>query len=50
MGAKIKLLLSSMTDDSENTNALGFPKPISWTKAFVQIATKMAGVPTSVFI
>ena len=50
MGAKIKLLLSSMTDDSENTNALGFPKPISWTKAFVQIATKMAGIPTSVFI
>jgi hypothetical protein len=50
MGAKVKLLLSSMTDDSENTNALGFPKPISWTKAFVQIATKMAGIPTSVFI
>lgn len=50
MGAKIKLLLSSMTDSSETTNALGFPKPISWTKAFVQIATKMAGIPTSVFI
>lgn len=50
VGAKIKLLLSSMTDSSENTNALGFPKPITWDKAFMQIATRMAGVPTSVFI
>jgi len=50
MGKKIKLLLSSLVDTSETTPALGFPKPLSWTKGFVQIATKMAGIPTSDFM
>lgn len=50
MGKKIKLLLSSLVDTNETTPALGFPKPLSWTKGFVQIATKMAGIPTSDFM
>lgn len=49
MGKKIKLLLSSLVDTSEKTSVFGFPKPLSWTKSFVQIATKMAGIPTSKF-
>lgn len=49
MGAKIKIILSSLTESS-TTNNFGFPKPISWTKGFVQIAMRMAGVPTSVFM
>lgn len=48
MGKKIKLLLSSLTENEKTAN-FGFPKPLGWTKAFVQIATKMAGIPTSVF-
>ena len=48
MGKKVKLLLSSLTESEKTTN-FGFPKPLGWTKAFIQIATKMAGIPTSVF-
>jgi len=50
MGGKIKLLLSSLADSNVTTPNFGFPKPVGWTKSFVQIAMKMAGVPTSVFM
>jgi predicted NAD-dependent protein-ADP-ribosyltransferase YbiA (DUF1768 family) len=50
MGKKIKLLLSSLVDNSETTPAFGFAKPLSWTRGFVQIATRMAGIPTSAFM
>lgn len=46
---KIKLLLSSLTDHGTTKN-FGFPQPLSWTKGFVQIATRLAGVPTSEFM
>jgi len=49
MGKKIKLLLSSLTE-SELTPNFKFPKPLSWTKGFIQIGTRMAGIPTSVFM
>lgn len=50
MGGKIKLMLSSLADNTHSTSNFGFPKPIGWTKSFVQIAMKMAGIPTSVFM
>ena len=50
MGKKIKLLLSSLSDTSEKTPNFGFDRPLSWTKAFVQIGSRMAGIPTSVFM
>lgn len=50
MGGKIKLLLSSLADSNISTPNFGFPKPIGWTKSFVQIAMKMSGIPTSAFM
>lgn len=50
MGAKIKIMLSGFTDNTSTTPNFGFQKPISWKKGFVQIAMRMAGVPTSVFM
>ena len=49
ISAKIKFLLSSLTTD-EVTPAFGLRKPVSWTKAFMQIITRMARVPSSVFM
>lgn len=50
MGGKIKLLLSSLADTNTTTTNFGFAKPVGWTKSFVQIAMRMSGVPTSVFM
>jgi len=49
IGKKIKLLLSSLVDTNQTTT-LGLAKPVSWSKAFNQIALKMAGIPTSDFM
>lgn len=49
IGKKIKLLLSSLTETSTTSN-FHFQKPVSWTKAFTQIGTRMAGIPTSRFM
>lgn len=48
MSAKLKLILASLTD-GESTN-YKFNKPVSWTKAYTTIATRLAGVPTSEFM
>lgn len=48
IGSKIKFLLSSLTT-SEKTS-FGIAKPLSWTKGFNQIVTRMAGIPSSVFM
>lgn len=47
MSIKLKLILASLTD-GETTN-YKFKKPVSWTKAFNTVATRMAGVPTEEF-
>lgn len=49
IGKKIKLLLASLAE-TETTPNFGFNKPVSWKKAFMQISTRMAGIPTSVFM
>lgn len=48
MSVKLKLILASLTD-GESTN-YKFNKPVSWTKAYTTIATRLAGVPTSEFM
>jgi len=47
MSIKLKLILASLTD-GETTN-YKFKKPVSWTKAFNTVATRMAGIPTEEF-
>jgi len=49
IGKKIKLLLASLSEASTTSN-FGFNKPVSWKRAFMQISTRMAGIPTSVFM
>ena len=49
MGAKVKLLLASLSDPTSRTSVFGFNKPLSYNEAFVQIGTRMLGIPTSKF-
>lgn len=50
MSKKVKILLASFVDESRKTPSLGFDMPIQWSQAFLRIAEKMSGVPTSEFI
>jgi len=50
MSKKVKFLLTSLADTSDLTPAFGLPRPLSFSKGFVQIASRMAGIPTSVFM
>ena len=49
MSSKIKFLLSSF-DEQIDTPNYRFKQPVSYKKAFIQIATRMVGVPTSEFM
>lgn len=49
MSSKIKFLLSSFDEQIETPN-YRFNQPVSYKKAFIQIATRMVGVPTSEFM
>ena len=50
MSRKVKILLASFKDETRKTPSLGFESPLQWSQAFLKIAEKMAGVPTSDFI
>lgn len=49
MSLKVKLLLSSFTDGNTTPN-FKLAQPLSWKRGFVQIATRMAGIPTQAFM
>lgn len=49
MSSKIKFLLSSF-DEQIDTPNYRFKQPVSYKKAFIQIATRMVGIPTSEFM
>lgn len=50
MSRKVKILLASFKDENKKTPVLGLDMPVQWSQAFLRIAEKMAGVPTSDFV
>lgn len=47
MSVKLRMILASLTDGISNNYK--FAKPVSWSKAYNNIALRMAGVPSSEF-
>lgn len=49
LSKQIKILLGSFYNERKNSK-FGFPEPVSWSKAFIEIAETMAGVPSEDFM